>query len=418
MARSTVFRYKNLPHDALEVGRQLNVAAVLTGRVSLRGTQLSISTELVDVANGWQLWGGQYNRPMDDIFTVEEEIAQQISENLRMKVTGDQKKRLAKRHTNDSEAYQLQLKGRYHWNKRTPEGFKKAMEFFQQAIDQDPSYALAHCGLSDCYNVLGSYTLLPPEKAYSRAKAAAQAALKIDPELGEAHASLAYVKFNYDWDFPAAERAFKKSINLNSGYAPARQWYSMFLGTRGRFDESIAQGIKALELDPLSLSVNMIQGWMLFEARRFEEAADQLEKTIEIDATFLASHFFLGMTYWMLGRNREALDELAQARGISPKNPHVIAGHGFMQAVTGDTKAARAVLEVLDELSKTAYVPAQEVAVVYIGLGELDEAMAQLELAFEERGVWLLWLNVDPVFDSIRTHPRFADLLERVESAH
>src|SRR6185503_3525920 len=278
MARSTVFRYKGKEVDPQEVGRSLGVRAVLAGRMLQRGETLIIKVELVDTSDGSHLWGEQYNRKLADIFTIEEEISSVISEKLRLKLDSAQKKKLARRHTENTEAYQLYLKGRYYWNKRTADGIKKGIEYFNQAIDSDPNYALAYAGVADSYNILASYSTIAPKDAFPRSKAAARTALELDDKLSEGYASLAFAIFGYDWNWTEAERAFKRAIDLNPGYGSAHQWYGLFLAAMDRMSEAFAEVKIAEELDPLSLPVNTNAGWLLYLSRRYDEAIETYDK--------------------------------------------------------------------------------------------------------------------------------------------
>ena len=287
MARSTVFRYKGPNVDPLQAGRELKVGAVLTGRVTQRGDTLVIAAELVNVAQGNQLWGEQYNRKLTDILAVQTEIAKAITDKLELRLTGEQAERLAKHYTENTEAYQLYLKGRYHWNKRNPEGFRKALEYFQQAIEKDPTYALAYTGLSDTYTTgSGLYLGLPSKEAYPRGRAAALKALEIDDSLAEAHISLASAKFEYDWEWAAAEKEFLRGLELNPGYATGHQWYAEYLRAVGRQEEGLAEMKRALELDPLSLIINTSLGWQYVYARQYEKAIEQCRKTVEMEPGF------------------------------------------------------------------------------------------------------------------------------------
>jgi len=290
MARSTVFRYKGRDAQPQEVGNALGVRAVLTGRVRHVGDRLIIGVELVDVADGSQLWGEQYNRQLADIFAVQEEIAQEIAENLRLKLSSREQKRLAKRYTEKTEAYQLYLKGRYYWNKWTAEGTKRGIEYFHQAIAVDPSYALAYAGFADCYSSLTGTLGLTPGEAFQRARGAAMKALALDDTLAEAHTSLAFIKLLYDWDWSGSEESFKRAIELDRNYPNAHHWYSHYLMAMGRIEESLAESRRALELDPLVLILNVHLGWHYLYARQYDQAIEQLRKTLEMDPYFRQAH--------------------------------------------------------------------------------------------------------------------------------
>jgi serine/threonine-protein kinase len=414
MARSTVFRYKGREVDAQEVGRALKVRAVLTGRLLLRGNRLLIKTELVDVADGSQLWGEHYNRELTEIFAVEEAIARDLVEKLQLRLTGEQKKRLRKPYTKDTEAYQLYLKGRYHWNKRTEEGLKKGIQYFEQAIDKDPAFALAYTGLADCYHNLGGWGHLPPQEAYPRAKAAAAKALEIDDLLAEAHTALAMSLKEYDWDWPGAEREYQCALKLNPNYAIAHQWYGEYLAAIGRHPEAIAAIQRAQELDPLSLIINATLGRHgYYFARQYDRAIEQCGKVLEMDPNFWVAHSFLGWIYAQTGQVSEALAAFQTARRLE-NNLENIAGLGFIYGLSGQREEARKALAELMELATKRYVSPIVIALVHVGLEERDQAFAWLEKAFEHHSQWLSEINVDAAFDSLRSDPRATDLLRRI----
>ena len=414
MARSTVFRYKGQALDAQEVGRDLNVRTVLTGRVVQRGDALIIGTELVDVENGWRLWGEQYNRKLADILAIQEEIANEISGKLRLSLTGEEKKRLSKRQTQNAAAYQDYLKGRYYWNKRTAKAVKKGIEYFQQAIEKDPSYPLAYAGLADSYDILGFYGFAAPRDAFPKAKAAALKALEIDEALPEAHASLAYTNFYYDWDWLGAEREFKRSIELNPAYATARMFYSGYLMAIGRHQEALAESEKAQELDPLSLINNVNIALLFYFARQYDQVIEQCRKTLEMDPNFVVAHAWLGQTYLQKAAFHEAIKEFQTAIELSEGSPFYVAMLGHAYAVAGDASEAQKLLDQLKKQSVGAYVPSYSIAELYAGLGDSNKAFEWLQKAYEERSRALVFLLVEPRLDPLRSDPRFADLLRRL----
>jgi serine/threonine protein kinase/Tfp pilus assembly protein PilF len=414
--RSLTFRYKGQEVDPQRVGSELNARAVLTGRVMQRADTLLIGTELMDVAKLSQLWGAQYNRKMADIFALQEEIAREISEKLRLQLTGDEKKRLTKRATGNKEAYQLYLKGRYWWNKRTEDGSNKALAYFQQAIARDPSYALAYAGLSDSYAVAALFGFVPANEAFPRAKEAAQKALEIDDTLAEAHGSLAAVKASYDWDWSGAEGEFQRAIALNPSSAYAHYFYSVTLRKMGRLEEAIEEGKRALELDPLALNNNAILGATFYMARQYDQAIEQLRKTLELDPYFAPAYSVLGMTYLQKSMYKEGMAEFEKALVISPGSTLLLSWLGYAYAVTGRKAEAQKVLDQLNESSKQKYVPALYRAGIYAGLGEKDKAFEWLEKSYEDRsiGVGFGTIKVDPIYDPLRSDPRFQDLLRRM----
>lgn len=414
MARSTVFRYKGKDADPRIVGQELGVRAALTGRVLQRGDVLIIKTELVDTADGSHLWGEQYNRRLVDIFTVEEEISKEISDTLRLRLSGADKKRLTKRYTQNAEAYQLYLKGRFYWNKRTEEGLKKGIDYFQRAIDSDPGYAMAYAGLADSYNILASYSALAPRDAFPKAKAAAARALDLDDKLAEAHTSMAFVKFGYDWDWAGSEEGFRQAIALNPGYAIAHNFYAVILAAQGRFDEAFEHINRAHELDPLSLPINTNLGWLLYLARRFDSAIEQYMKTIDLDDGFALAHRRLAQAYEAKQMYNEARAAYQKALSLSGEEVELLSAQGHFYALTGDTVRAREIVERLESLGKERYVPSYLVARIYLGLGETDRVFELLDRACDERYGYLAYLTIEPMFDVIRADQRFEELTRRV----
>jgi eukaryotic-like serine/threonine-protein kinase len=414
MARSTVFRLKGRDADACALGRDLNVRAVLTGRMLQRGDQLVIRAELVDTADGAQLWSEQYNRPLTELLAVEDEIARSIVAGLRQRLTETQRRRLGKRPTINPEAYHLYLRGRYFWNKRTGEGMKRSIELFQQAIDLDPTYALAYAGMADTYLNLGGWGQLAPHDAYPRAKAAAARALQIDDSLAEAHIALAMATKEYDWDFARAEKAYRRALELNPNYAVAHMWYGECVAAVGRHPEAIAEFQRALKLDPLSLIINATLGRHgYFFARQYDQAIEQCQKTIDMDPHFWVAHHFLGGVYAATGRLQEALAAFTRARQLEP-SLETISGLGLTYGRLGQRDNALTALAELHNLAKTGYVSPINFALVHMGLGAKDEAFAWLKKALEHHSQWLSEIGVDPLFDSLRSDPRFTALLRDI----
>jgi len=412
--RGRVFRYKGHETETEKIGRELNVRAVLTGRVVQRGDSLNIQTELVDVAGDSQLWGQQYNRKFSEIIPVQEEIAKEVSEKLRLRPTGEEQKRLTKRYTESPEAHQLYLKGRYLWNRRTGETVRRAAEYFQQAIEKDPSYALAWAGLADCYALYGLYEVLPPKEAAPKAKEAAIKALALDDRLAEPHAALAYVNTTYDWDWPGAEREFKRAIELNPNYATAHYWYSNHLDATGRLDEAIEEAKRAQDVDPLSLTASTVTVLAFFLGRRYDQAIDQGRKTLEMDSNFYTAHFFLAMVFTQVKRNEEAIEEARKAVSLSAGALQALGTLGHAYGVSGRRAEAQKVLAELSNLSKRRYVDPFNIALVHVGLGDKARALELLEKAYEDHAMRLLYVKVYPQFDPLRGEPRFQDLLRRM----
>ena len=416
MARSTVFRYKGANVDPLQAGRELKVGAVLTGRVTQRGDTLVIAAELVSVAQGNQLWGEQYNRKLTDILAVQTEIAKAITDKLELRLTGEQAERLVKHYTENTEAYQLYLKGRYYWNQRTPAAVKKGLEYFQQALEKDPSYPLAYAGLADSYAVgNGSYLGLSPHDARPRAKAAAMKALELDDTLAEAHTTLADCLLYYDWNWEGAEHEFKRAIELNPNYATAHQWYSELLWSLGRHEEAIAEAKRATELDPLSLIINVTLGNALYYARRYDQAIEQYRKALEMNPDFVPGHWGLAIAYAQEARFDEAISEAEKVVFITRRDAGAVALLATLHALAGKRSEARKLLDEVQDLSKRAYFQPSNIARIYAALQERDQAFTWLEKGYQGRDGGLLWFFADPASDLLRDDPRFQDLQRRMK---
>jgi DNA-binding SARP family transcriptional activator len=413
MARSTVFRYKGREVDPREAGRELGVRAVLTGRVVRLGERLVIRAELVDTADGAQLWGGQYDRDFSDVLAVQEEIARRISDSLQLKLTGEEQGRLAKRHTASAEAYQFYLKGRYFWYKRTEEALKRSIEYFNQAIEEDPSYALAYDGLSDSYTLLALRGLIPPREALVKAKAAARKALEIDDTLGEAYASLAHVRL-HDWDWSGLEEEFKRALELNPGQAMAYHWYSEYLRAMGRADESLAIEEAGQGIDPLSPIESVSLSTAYHYAGMYDQAIEQLRKGLEINPNHFLLHFRLGHSYLQKGMREEAIEEMQRAVTLSGRSAETLMGLGQVYAAAGKRNEMQQVLDELMLHAKEHYVSPYYVAKIHAAGGDREQAFAWLEKACEEHNPDLIELKVEPILAGLRADPRFRDLLRRV----
>jgi len=414
MARSTVFRYKGKGADPQSAGNDLHVRAVVSGGLQQRGRSLIVRAELIDVATGSQLWGGQFNRQMDDIFVLQDDLSREISEKLRLRLTGDEKQRLTKRYTEDAEAYRLYLKGRYHWNKRTPEGVQKAIEYFRQALDKDPAYALAYAGLADTYAYLSFFGLVPPQEAMPEAKAAAAKALEIDNHLAEAHVSLGYVSFTYDRDWLAAGKYFKQALAVNPAYSRAHTFYPFYLSSLGRSEEALAVAKDALDLDPASPAVSHSLAVQLYLARQFDQAIEQANSTLEMDANFAISYALLGEVYVSKGMYREGLLALEKYSALSLRSATSRALLGYSHARLGERTEALRMIEELKAASKQTFIPAFFFALVYAGLEDKDQAFTWLEKAYEERFNRLAYLKLEALWDPLRSDSRFTDLLRRI----
>ncbi len=414
MAQSTVSRFKARELDPQAVGRELGVRAVLTGRIMQSGGSLRIGTELVDVATGSQLWGAQYDRKPGDIFVVQDEISSEISGKLRLQLTRAEKKQLTKRHTENVEAYQLYLKGRHHWNRWTEEGFYKAIEHFQQAVQSDPSYALAFAGLADCYVLLGWNSYLPPKEAFPKGKAAAKAALQLDPDLAEAHTPLAALLWLDDWDWEKAQIEFKRSLELSPTYATANHWYAEYAMTMGRHEEAMVRMKKGQDLDPLSLIISVAVGWALYFARRYDDAIEQLRRTVDLDPNYPVTYWILGLLLRKTGCYELAISEGEKGVKLSGGSPLMRAALAHTLGAAGRADAARQILDDLTKLAKQKYVAPYFFAGIHVGLGEHERAIEYLQKCYEEHSHWLIYLHLDPSMDDLRDSPNFQDLLRRV----
>jgi serine/threonine-protein kinase len=416
MSRNSVFRYKGRERDAQAAGRSLKVRAVLTGRVVQRGDSLSISAELIEVSNNHIIWGDHYNRRLLDILALQEEISTEISRKLRFKLSGDEQKRLTRRATQNTEAYQLYLKGHYYSTKRTPDGFKKGIDYYQKAIAVDPNYAPAYAGLAETYNVMGNYGygLMAPKEAWAKAKVAAEEARRIDDAFGAAHTNLAMGAYFYDWDWPTADREFKRALELDPSSSLTYHWYSHYLMTMDRTQQALEAGRRALELDPFDLPINAHQGWQYFCVRRYDQAIESLQRTLDMEPGFHTTHRYLGMVYEDTGRFQDAIGEFEKTVRITGGSVPMLALLGHAYAAADQRAQARSILDQLSALAKEKYVSSYLVGAIHAALGQKDDAFAYLERAYEERDSWMDYLKLDRRLDGLRADGRFTDLLRRV----
>ncbi|MGH9901016.1 MAG: tetratricopeptide repeat protein [Pyrinomonadaceae bacterium] len=409
--RSTVFRYKGRGADPQEVGRELSVRAVLTGRVLQLKELLVVKTELVDVEQEAQLWGEQYRRQLTDIFDLQEDISQEISAKLRLRLSGEERKRLTRRYTENTEAYHLYLKGRYYTNRRTAEWIGKGIEHFRRAIDLDPNYALAHAGLADAYAFLSSSTgECPPREFYPKAEEAALKALEIDEGLAEAHTSLGFVRLLYDWDLAGARREFKRAIDLNPNYANAHDGYSFYLKATGRHEKAVRECREAQKLDPLSTFAGVSLGWAYYFARQYDKAVEQNRKALEMDPRFIFAYWNLGAARAQQGRTEDAVSAFAKASELSGGGLTFRAHLGYAYALAGQGAEARKIITELEESARLRYVSAYYFAIIHLGLGERGPALDWLERAAEERSGFLAFVKVEPMLDGLRGEARFVEL--------
>jgi eukaryotic-like serine/threonine-protein kinase len=414
MARSTVFSYKGRDINAQKVGKELNVDAVLMGRVAQRGDTLTIQTDLVNVADGSELWGDQFNRKVSDLIAMQGDISKEIYDNLRPRIVGaEESTQVAKHDTENSEAYQLYLQGLFYWNKWTEEGFRKATDYFNQAVEKDPNYAQAYAGLADTYNFLGESGYMAPRQVWQNAKSAAMHAVKLDDTLPEAHISLALVRESYDWDWAGAESEFKRAIQLNPNNAPAHQWYGDFLTRMGRFDEARVELKKAQELDPLSLLNNTSLGRQLYFTRQYDAAIRQLSKTLEMDPKFVPAQHAIEAAYAQNSMFKEAIGERQKVLTLSG-NPDLAAAIGEDFNTSGYPGVMKSWLEGLKEVSKRGYVSSYNMAQIYARLGDKEQALASLETALDQRDSNLTYVKVEPAFDEVRSDPRFQRIVQQL----
>src|SRR6266550_1152463 len=415
IARSTAFQYKGKDVDPRRVGRELQVAVVLTGKVRQMQDALSVQVDLVDASTGAQLWGSVYDRKIADLVAVKQAIAQEVTAKLKLKLSSEEQRRLVKRDSINPEAYQFYLRGRYFWNKRTPDGIKQAIEQFQQGIERDPNFALGHVGLADSYIGLTFYDFAAPHETMPKAKESAIKALALDNTVAEAHASLAHILMNYDWNWAAAEKEFKRSIELKPDYATGHQWYAIhYLTATGRFEEAVQEMKRALELEPASLVMNTFMGATLYYAGRYDEAIDQCRRTIQMDPNFAVAHWHLGLAYEQKQVLDAATEEFKKAISLSGGSPLMRAALGRAYAEAQEKHEANKMLDELNELAKQQYVSAYEVATIYVALGNKEQAFQLLEQAYGEHSFHLVYLNVSPQFKPISSDRRFQDLVQRI----
>jgi len=414
MARSTVFRYKGKDADPQKAGNNLHVHAVLSGRLLQHGDTLIVHAELMDVRTGAQLWGGLFNRKMGDVLALQADLSKEIVERLKLRLTGEERQLLAKRYTVDAEAYQSYLKGRYYWNKRSQEGTQKAAEYFQQAIDKDPAYPLAYVGLADTYVYLSFFNVVPPRDVMPRAKAMAVKALELDGQLAEAHVSLGYISYTYDWDWPAAGRHFEQARALNPAYTRAHPFYPLYLSSSGRPQEALGVAKSALDLDPASPSASHNLAVQFYFARQFNQAIEQCHKTLEMDPNFVVAYQVLGEAYLAEGMNREAVPVLEKYSALSQGGADSLALLGYSHARLEERTHALRMLQELTAASKKSFVPAFFFALVYAGLEDKDQAFTWLERAYNERYTRFAYLKLEALWDPLRSDQRFSDLVRRV----
>jgi TolB-like protein/DNA-binding winged helix-turn-helix (wHTH) protein/Tfp pilus assembly protein PilF len=416
ISRSTAKAYKGTLKPLSEIARELHVDAVVEGTVLRAGDRVRITAELVQVSTDHHLWADTYESQMGDVLSLQNRVSSAIVDEIRINLSAEDKERLAKNPSVSPEAYEDYLKGRYYWNKRSGQGFAKAIGYFEEATRKDPQYALAYAGLADCYGIIGAtiYGTVPAAEAAPKAKAAAIRALELDPSLAEAETSLATAKFNYDWDWAGAAQGFTRAIQLDPKYATAYQRYSLYSIAMGRFDDSFEQIKKARDLDPLSISINSSFGWRLYLARQYDRSIAQLRDTLEMDPSYEWAHLILGQAYEQKAEYNPALVELRKAVELSHSSPLMVSALAHAYAVSGNEVEAQKLLTELVTQSRKQYVSPYYIAIVYLGLGKYDLAMTWLEKAFADRSNGLVFARVEPELDPLRSNPRFTALRRKL----
>jgi TolB-like protein/DNA-binding winged helix-turn-helix (wHTH) protein/Flp pilus assembly protein TadD len=412
ISRTSVTRFKDTHLSVPEIARTLQVDAIVEGSVIRDGSRIRVHAQLIRAATDEHFWSEAYDRELRDVLSLQSDVAQSIARKVEVTITGEEQARLNSARTVDPEAYEAYLKGRYYWNKRTAASMPKAALYFGQAISKDPDYGGAYSGLADCNSGLAWHGFMSPAEVLPKAYAAAQKAVGIDPQSAEAHASLA-LALDHKWDWAEAEVEFKRALELNPQYANAHHWYGDYLSIQGRHDEALVEAKRALELDPLNLMIGTWVGLRYYLARRYDGAIQQSQNTVDLDPSFAAAHLILGESYVQQGKHKEGLDELQKATGLSGDSPLYMAQVGVALAVAGEKKEALHVIRELQDISRKRYVSPYGVAQIYAALNDKEQTYKWLDTAYRDRAVWMSYLAVDPVFDSIRSEERFRDLLQR-----
>jgi TolB-like protein/Flp pilus assembly protein TadD len=415
VAWSSAARLKGQPYDLREIGRQLKVSAVLVGSVRSSGVRLRVTAQLIDVASGRYLWSETYDRTIEDLFAIQEEISTAIVKTLPAQLMERPGSPAVRRNTYSVEAYNLYLKGRFQWNKRTDEGLKRSAQYFEQAIAIDPGFAVGYAGLADSYTLLADYGSAPSRDIIPLAKSAARKALEIDPNIAEAHASLGLIRSIYDWDWPEAGDHYRKAMDLNPGYATAHHWFAVdYLAMLGRIEEAFVEIRLAQQLDPLSPIIREGTGFLFMLSKRYEEALDEYRQMLELDSYFYKAFTAMGRTYTQMGKYEEAIAMLQKGRSLSGDVPNILGCLGQTYALAGRPAEARRMLAELAELSRRRNVPSTCCALIHVGLGEKDQALAWLEKACDNRELPLSVLKVHPAYDDLRGEPRFQAILRQI----
>ncbi len=416
ISRTSTMQYKHTEKPLRTIGQELGVTTLLEGSVRMVGSRVRINANLIDVANDQQLWAETYDRKLTDIFELQLEVAEKIADALKTQISVAEKQRMERTPTDDMEAYQLYLKGRFYWAKRTESALNAAGDYFRQALKKDPNYVEAHAGLAFVYNTLGDWVVMPPKEAYRQAKVSAKKALELNPLSAKALTGLAHVRCHYEWDWQRAEEMFQQAIDLNPGYGTAHHWYAECLAAMGRLDEALKEIQLAREFDPFSLQINASYGLILYFLRRYNEAINQYQNTLEMNNRFFAVHLFSGLAYLKVGQLDAALLQLEQAVTLSDNSPFVIAWLGYGHALNGQEDIARQILQQLNEISQQRYVTPQACALIHWGLGEQAQTFRDLKAAMKDRSLWLAYLlHVDPLFDELRRQPECQALMDKMQ---
>src|SRR3984957_5219207 len=411
---SSIQKYAEKQLSPQAAGQEQGVDAVLDGRIQRAADRVRLTVQLIRVRDGVQLWGESFEKEYTDIFALEDSLSERVAQSIRLKLTGEETRRFTKRSTEKPEAYEAYVKGRYFWNKRTEKALIKGLEYFRQAIALDPTFAEAYVGVADSYATLGLYAMLPPKEAFPAAKEAAKRALEINDGLAEAHATLGFIHFYYDWNTTEAGTEFRRALADNPNYAMAHSWYGETLAAMGQYQEAIAETQHALEDDPLSLIIGSNAGWTLCLAGKYDQAIETLKKTIEIDPGFPRAHFRLGRAYEQKQMYQEAIAELLEAVALSGGDPNYEGSLGHVYAVSNNAKEARKVLLDLEDRRRGQYVPAYAIALIYAGLRDQDRAFNWLEKAYEDRSNSMAYLGADPELSALHSDPRFMQLSQRI----
>jgi TolB-like protein/Flp pilus assembly protein TadD len=415
VAWSSAARLKGQPYDVRDIGRQLSVSTVLVGSVRSSGDRLRVMAQLIDTASGQYLWSETYDRQMADLFAIQEEISRAIVKTLRIKLMDRPGAPVIRRGEYNLEAYNLYLKGRFHWNKRTADGLNRGLHYFEQAIAVDPGFAPGYAGLADAYSLLADYGLVNPGDIMPAAETAARKALEIDPTLAEAHTALASIRVSYFWEWAEAEEHYRRAIDLNPGYATARHWLAVdYLAMLGRLDEAMVEIEIAQQLDPLSPIIREGKGFLFMLSRRYPEAIEEYRQMLELDCFFYKAFTSMGRAYTQMGMYDEAITMLQKGRSLSGEIPNILGALGQTYALASRPADARRLLEELSELAKRRHVPSTCRALIHLGLGEKERALEWLETGCQKREGPMVALKVHPAYDDLRGEPRFQALLRRI----